>query len=635
MKIENTGNKCKNTRLVNYDRLYLTMAILLFPCLAVSVYTFTLLDKALIYWTDTPTHIIAARVVLEKLSGGNPAAAFLEPFYLSYPPLVYFVSMPFFAFFDFSLTSAVMSQWPFWLALIMGTFYMGKHLGNSETGFLAALMMISTPFLFKAANEYCLDVPLTAMTVIAVLCLLKSDGLKYPGWTIGFFITCGLGVMTKTLFPVYVIGPFIVALVFFFKLLRKSGTPHREYLYFLIIPATFGIGFVSAHLLKNPAGAWLQEMTAVNSLVFILSVTPFIIAYALVHFRPSKSEQINSFVKGTLLFFMICWIVYGMHYHVLIEAAIRKQAGGGNTNNPAEFLRLVVFGSMGLKAVFFSIIGLGFVFFDKRKVPGAALQVWGYGVSIALLYAMPIKDIRYFLPVLAFAVPLGVFWIARIRAIALKATAVTLIIYLSIVGWLGWSLKGTLFTMPVQSTILAQADRFNALTVYPPRKKGAGAKAVARCIKTLTANQPHVLMTVGHNKQIALTLKNGLYIHYATGMGQGLRIIHRIGNFSALENQRIPMSKKKGGAYYVTILHRGQRGRKLKDYRYLMVVYTHSGSMEEYVPLPARMVFQGAGVNYRPDVRVNTGPGPGYRRRDANVVIMRIPLPFKGDNPRI
>jgi Dolichyl-phosphate-mannose-protein mannosyltransferase len=91
------------------------------------------------------------------------------------------------------------------LALGVASVYgLGRALAGESTGLLAALGFATAPFVVYSSLRLQLDLPLAAMVALALVVLLATEHLTRRGPALAFGVVCGLGLLTKPTFLLYV-----------------------------------------------------------------------------------------------------------------------------------------------------------------------------------------------------------------------------------------------------------------------------------------------------------------------------------------------------------------------------------------------------------------------------------------------
>jgi len=131
--------------------------------------------------------------------GWPPGVNYLtELWYGHLPPLSIWVVL---------LTNGVFS-----LVLLVGLAGLGRAMGSTRIGLWAGLLALLSPPLAGSTWFYSLDYPLVAMVVMGLLLLWHTNGLTRLHACVAFGAWCGLGVMVKTGFPIYIVPPAVWAM---------------------------------------------------------------------------------------------------------------------------------------------------------------------------------------------------------------------------------------------------------------------------------------------------------------------------------------------------------------------------------------------------------------------------------------
>jgi len=91
--------------------------------------------------------------------------------------------------------------------LIMATYRIGSRIYSEETGLLAAVAVTSFPIISAQSRMYMLDLPITAMTALGILALLRTEHFKRRGPSVLFGLAAGLAMMTKWSFLFFILLP--------------------------------------------------------------------------------------------------------------------------------------------------------------------------------------------------------------------------------------------------------------------------------------------------------------------------------------------------------------------------------------------------------------------------------------------
>jgi hypothetical protein len=145
--------------------------------------------------------------------------------YTWYPPFVYWVTDLFYAILGTATWVAILSNAVFIAVLAFATYGIGKTLWNRRVGLLSALFVLTTPMVINHFKWYMLDAPLAAMVALALYLLIRSENFARRNPTLLFGVVCGLGLLTKWTFPLFLALPALVAALTAIKesVLRRSA----------------------------------------------------------------------------------------------------------------------------------------------------------------------------------------------------------------------------------------------------------------------------------------------------------------------------------------------------------------------------------------------------------------------------
>jgi hypothetical protein len=94
----------------------------------------------------------------------------------------------------------------------VATYLLGRRFGGGAAGIVAAIVFGTAPFVVYISVRFQLDLPLAAMVALTVEALLRTDGFRRSGWSLGAGIIIGLGMLVKPPFAVYVLVPSILVI---------------------------------------------------------------------------------------------------------------------------------------------------------------------------------------------------------------------------------------------------------------------------------------------------------------------------------------------------------------------------------------------------------------------------------------
>jgi hypothetical protein len=175
-------------------------------------------DRRPLAW-DPAVHLISSlhyREGLLDLAHGRAGAAETVRKLLAvdefYPPFVPFLG----ALLTLGRSpSASVSTWvvnQFFLALlILATFRLGRRVAGMPGGLAAAVAVVTIPGILAFSHGFWLDLPLAALTALAIDVLLASEDFSRTGASAWLGLVCGVGMLTKWTFLFFLAAPLAVA----------------------------------------------------------------------------------------------------------------------------------------------------------------------------------------------------------------------------------------------------------------------------------------------------------------------------------------------------------------------------------------------------------------------------------------
>ncbi len=159
------------------------------------------------FW-DMAAHQSGALRILNAISeDGAGALATIGSLSGFYPPLYHSIVAGFYWIFGVSTSSAQLANIPA-LAILMGsTYFIGRRLVSPIAGATAATLVGFYPFVLWLSRETLIDYWLTSLVALAFWILLESDGFRNRRLTVLFGLICGLGMLTKWTFGLFLFLP--------------------------------------------------------------------------------------------------------------------------------------------------------------------------------------------------------------------------------------------------------------------------------------------------------------------------------------------------------------------------------------------------------------------------------------------
>jgi hypothetical protein len=182
---------------------------LVFVALVIVCATWTALDRRPPEW-DHANHLERAVQCARDLGAGDVTALLERSSF--YPPLVICSAGALYRLWPSDVAAAQIVTWLFLGLGMLATFLLGRRTGGETTGVVAAILFGTAPFVVFLALRFQLDLPLAAMVAFALWALVGSDGFTRRGFALLAGVLCGLGMLTKPSFVVYVLPAVLVSL---------------------------------------------------------------------------------------------------------------------------------------------------------------------------------------------------------------------------------------------------------------------------------------------------------------------------------------------------------------------------------------------------------------------------------------
>ena len=124
-----------------------------------------------------------------------------------YPPLYHSIVAGFYYVFGVATDSAQVANLLATAILMAATYGIGTHLLTPTAAAMAAALTAFYPMLLWLSRESMIDYWLTAMVALAMWTLIESDGFRKPKMSLLYGAVCGLGMLTKGTFALFLVLP--------------------------------------------------------------------------------------------------------------------------------------------------------------------------------------------------------------------------------------------------------------------------------------------------------------------------------------------------------------------------------------------------------------------------------------------
>lgn len=187
----------------------------------------------------------ASEISLEMLQKGNLLVPYLnEEIILTKPVLFHWLIIVSYKIFGVSEFSSRVPSALAGVLVIILVYLFGKQCWDEKTGFIAGLILVTSPLFFWSSRCARIDSLLLLLITMSLYCFWR-------GWSLGWFLFMGLGVLAKG--PIGVIVPLGIVVLFLFfigraQLLRRLNWFWGLILFFLVVSPWFiAIYFLVPH----------------------------------------------------------------------------------------------------------------------------------------------------------------------------------------------------------------------------------------------------------------------------------------------------------------------------------------------------------------------------------------------------
>ena len=182
----------------------LLAASLLYLCAANIVWI--AIDTRPPFW-DMANHARWAMGVLRDFEQNGIAALQTLPQDTSgYPPFYHVIVALGYRVFGTSIDTAQLANIPAMVLLTLATYAIARRFIEPTAAAIAGLLVNFFPFMLWISRETLIEYWLTAMVAVSIWALLKTNEFSDTKWSLAFGALCGLGMLTKWTFVIFV-GP--------------------------------------------------------------------------------------------------------------------------------------------------------------------------------------------------------------------------------------------------------------------------------------------------------------------------------------------------------------------------------------------------------------------------------------------
>lgn len=169
--------------------------------------------------TDEEGHMLFARQYHEVLfvqDFPDPvrrliAVSQIRPGIPAHPPLYQLLGAVMIEVFGYSPDTIAATSTVMFILLLFGCHALARTFLSPWQSLFATFVVSMTPIVFASSRFFMTDYGAAVVTVWSVFALVKSQGLRHPGWVLLFAVLAGLGILTRTVTFAYFLAPALLA----------------------------------------------------------------------------------------------------------------------------------------------------------------------------------------------------------------------------------------------------------------------------------------------------------------------------------------------------------------------------------------------------------------------------------------
>ena len=344
---------------------------------------------------------------------------------LSYPPLVYLLNCFFFAIAGLNPVSALLSIYVFSLIFLISLYLLGNRLGGEAGGIASMMLGLSIPYFTYFGERFFLDLPGSAICLLCLYFLLKTDGFMKKKESLIFGVTLALAQLTKWNCATFIVPPILAILLWKCrKSLKASATA--------IISLGVSAGLAFYYYFLGTASLKAENDTGRITILHYVIFISVCCAAIVILWKLSKKVQdsadtpekdaLSYSINGNLAIFIGQLPVYPFYLfgikayftHFMHQKEFITSFNA--TMQPASYFFALTW-SFPLALLLVSV-GIIFMFFHREKLSDFGLII----LSMITGYIFTIKssplDPRYFLTIYGLMAILGGYWTGYLKKLS-------------------------------------------------------------------------------------------------------------------------------------------------------------------------------------------------------------------------
>jgi hypothetical protein len=359
-----------------------------------------------------------------------------------YPHWEYFVTFPFYLLQGVSLKSVSFSLLPWSLIFLLSMYGCGKALCGEKGGWLLLLGAAASPAYAIFSKFYVQEVPITAVTALALYFLVSSNYFEktFPSILLG--LSLGLSLMFKGS------GILYIAAVLLVVYLQHVVLSARPWFWKVILLMLFLLSpLIAKGIVGSQTFIVLQRASSEKflkfSLLFGLLMASLVLLVSLLR-RVLRNDSLSrawNFLAALLMALAVMFPWYVAHWGAVGEKIDEHQ--GTMPCNLAEIsMYLSDFEDMLYLAKILVIVGIVLLLSSRRSIGKYLPFIAGSAVSFYVMCLTHPHTTKYLLPFLPCVLIIGLLWTIEpavhksIRPPGWMAAPIVAVLLLQMIGWL-------------------------------------------------------------------------------------------------------------------------------------------------------------------------------------------------------
>lgn len=195
------------------DRILVTFGLGLIIAASVAGNLLWVARNTVLLGNDPAGHLSRTLKVAAKLDVLTPDALIRALTATSYrPPALYLLVQPLYQLLGRSTDTAQLANIVLTALVIVCTFLLGRRVANTGVGLIAAALTAFLPLMVAVSRSFYIEPLVTLSVAASILCLVYSEGFSRRGWSLGWGIAIGIGLLAKWTLPVYLLFPTLLVI---------------------------------------------------------------------------------------------------------------------------------------------------------------------------------------------------------------------------------------------------------------------------------------------------------------------------------------------------------------------------------------------------------------------------------------